>query len=225
MEAVYEMAETFTEYGITTDDLDFVNAEVSDEFTEPVLQWLENVLTTERMVNEIQEASNRIANLINAVKSYSHMDGGGDKQRIALREGIQSTLTMLHFKLKTKHINVTVAAPNDLPKVNANPGELNQVWTNLIDNAIDALSDGGQLRIEARHEREFVITDIIDNGSGIPEDMVNMVFDPFFTTKEVGKGTGLGLDIVQRIIHQHNGKVSVESKPGHTVFSVCLPVE
>ncbi len=225
MEAVYEMAETFTEYGFTTGDLDFVRTQVSGEFTEPVLRWLENVLTTEKMVNEIQEASNRIATLIDAVKSYSHMDGGGDKRQITLRDGIQSTLTMLHFKLKTKHITVTVAMPDDLPKVNANPGEMNQVWTNLIDNAIDALEDGGQLRIEARQEREFVITDIIDNGSGIPAERVDLIFDPFFTTKEIGKGTGLGLDIVKRIIQQHNGKVSVESQPGRTVLSVCLPVE
>ena len=224
MEDVYEIAEIFVEYGIATEDLDFVNAEVSDQYLAPVLAWLSNVLTTEKMVSEIAEASNRIASLVKAIKEYSHMDGGADKKKIVLREGIQSTLTILQHKLKSKNIAIQLDIPDTLPQVNVSPGEINQVWTNLIDNAIDAAPEGGVLQIAASQDRDFVITKIIDNGSGIPEEVLGQIFDPFFTTKEVGKGTGLGLEIVQNIIRQHNGKVTVSSKPGLTEFSVCLPI-
>jgi signal transduction histidine kinase len=225
MQDVYEIAEIFVEYSITPDDLDFVNEEVSDEYLSPVLNWLCNVLTTEKMVSEISEASSRIGNLVKAIKEYSHMDGGADKKKVNLREGIQSTLTILQHKLKSKHVDVQIAAPETAPQALVNPGEMNQVWTNLIDNAIDAMADGGQLRIEFVPNGAFVLTNIIDNGSGIPPEIINQIFDPFFTTKEVGKGTGLGLEIANSIVRQHNGKIKVTSQPGRTEFSVCLPVD
>ncbi len=225
MKNVYEIAEIFVEYGIMPDDLEFVHEQVSDEFLAPVLDWLCNVLTTEKMVSEISEASSRIGNLVRAIKDYSHMDGGADKKKVALREGIQSTLTILQHKLKAKHIAVQLDIPDELPQVNVNPGEINQVWTNLIDNAIDALNDGGTLAVELIHKDSFVYTNIIDTGSGIPPEIINQIFDPFFTTKEVGKGTGLGLEIANSIVKQHNGKIKVTSQPGRTEFSVCLPIE
>ncbi|UFH54008.1 sensor histidine kinase [Spirosoma sp. KNUC1025] len=147
-----------------------------------------------------------------------------------LGEGIRSTVTLLDHKVKSKHIDLTISIPSDLPAVCGWPGELNQVWTNLIDNAIDALPDGGKLEIssETDHQAEgleFVLTRIVDNGPGIPADIQDKIFEPFFTTKPIGKGTGLGLDIVHGVIKHHNGSIKVNSKPGHTEFSVCLPVE
>ena len=221
----FELAECFAESGVTIDDLECVAGQIQSKDLPAVLDWLNNVLTTEKMVNEIAEASERIGNLVKSIKDYSHMDGGADKKMVVLRDGVESTLRILQHKLKTKHIKVTLEMPDDLPKVCVSPGEMNQVWTNLIDNAIDALPEAGEIRIEAVQDREFVITKVIDNGSGIPEDVVGQIFDPFFTTKEIGKGSGLGLEIAQNIIKRHRGQITVSSQPGHTEFSVCLPIE
>lgn len=221
----FEIAECFAEYGVTTDDLEEVAAEIATQNIPAVLDWLNNVLTTEKMVNEIAEASERIGNLVQSIKDYSHMDGGSDKKLVVLRDGVESTLRILQHKIKTKNIKVRVEMPDDLPKVCVSPGEMNQVWTNLIDNAIDALPEAGEIRIESVQDREFVLTKVIDNGSGIPEDVVGQIFDPFFTTKEIGKGSGLGLEIAQNIIKRHRGQINVSSQPGHTEFSVCLPIE
>ncbi|GAB2765471.1 ATP-binding protein [Rhabdobacter roseus] len=220
-----EVAESFAEYNITTDDLDQVEEHVSDKYLSPVLNWLNNVLTTEKMVNEIAEASGRIGNLVKSIKEYSHMDGGGDKKKIVLRDGVESTLRILQHKTKSKHIEVAVEMPDHLPLISVSPGEINQVWTNLIDNALDALPEGGKIRIEAEQDRNFIVTRIIDDGAGIPENVINRIFDPFFTTKEVGKGTGLGLEIAQNIVKRHRGQISVKSQPGRTEFSVCLPLD
>jgi signal transduction histidine kinase len=131
---------------------------------------------------------------------------------------------MLGHELKAKRIQVSRKDPPDLPEISAYPGELNQVFTNLIDNAIDALPEGGELAVETAREGEQVVIRVVDNGSGIPEAVRSRIFEPFFTTKAVGEGTGLGLDIVQRIVRQHSGQIGVESRPGRTVFTVRLPV-
>ncbi|HEV7351054.1 ATP-binding protein [Telluribacter sp.] len=222
----YELAENLVEYRFTVQDLERIKECLSGQSLEPVLNWVDNVLTTERLVTEITEASQRIGDLVKSVKDYSHMDGGADKKKISLREGLQSTLRILQHKLKSKNISVQLNLPDHLPDICVRPGDMNQVWTNLIDNAIDASPDGGEITIEAVHDREFVITKIIDRGSGIPDDIKGQVFDPFFTTKDIGKGTGLGLEIVQNIVElQHKGQVKVQSEPGLTEFSVCLPIE
>ncbi len=154
------------------------------------------------------------------------MDRAGDKQAIDLREGLDSTLVMLGHKLKKKSVRLEREYAVDIPKVAAYPGELNQVWTNLIDNAIDAVPDGGLIRIEAaRDSLSSAAVRVIDNGPGVPPEIQSRIFEPFFTTKPVGQGTGLGLDIVERIIvQQHGGSVELESEPGRTVFAVRLPV-
>jgi signal transduction histidine kinase len=153
------------------------------------------------------------------------MDRGLGKQPTDLRVGLDNTLRMLGHELKVKKITVERAIPEDLPSVFGYAGELNQVWTNLLDNAIDAVQEGGRIRIEAEKEDGAVAVRIIDNGGGIPEEIRTHIFEPFYTTKPVGEGTGLGLDIVQRIVtQQHDGSISVDSKPGETVFTVILPV-
>jgi signal transduction histidine kinase len=222
----YTFAEILVDYGFTIADLDYL-AEIPPEYAlVPVFKWLSYHLTTSKIVKEIAEASSRISELVGAVKNFSHMDRGGDKQYINIHTGLESTLTMLNYKLKKASVEVVRDFAPDLPLAKALAGELNQVWTNIIDNAIDAmaLNGKGTLIINTKKERESVVITITDNGPGIPEEISSMIFDPFFTTKEIGKGTGLGLDVVMRIIDQHHGSVKLKSEPGNTSFIVCIPI-
>jgi signal transduction histidine kinase len=193
----------------------------------PVFNWINSNLVTERMVTDIQESSQRISDLVKSVKNFTHMDQGKGREPTDIHSGIRNTLTMLQFRLKKGNIELTEEFDEGLPKVVAMVGELNQVWTNLIDNALDAMEATGKGRLTIRTEKEhkFVKVSVIDNGLGIPGDIQSRIFDPFFTTKEIGKGTGLGLDVVTRIVRQHNGTVRVNSVPGRTAFVVCFPVE
>jgi signal transduction histidine kinase len=222
-----EIAENFLEYGFTCDDLEQFEQHIPDQYLSPVLGWINTNLVTERMVQDIQEASQRIFRLIQSVKNFTHMDQGKGKELIDIHTGIENTLTMMHYKLKKANIEVVEEYDPKLPKVMALVGELNQVWTNLIDNAVDAMEaqGKGKLVIHTEQDHQFARISIIDNGPGIPEDIRNSIFDPFFTTKGIGKGTGLGLDVVTRIIQgQHHGTVKVNSVPGRTEFVVCLPI-
>ncbi len=209
---------------MTLDEVEEIGEILNNQYVAPVFGWLNNVLTTERLVNEIEQASLRIASLIQSVKTYSHMDKAPDQEMSDLHIGIDSTLTMLTHKLKEKKIRVEKHY-GELPKIPLYVSEMNQVWTNLIDNAIDAMSQEGTLEISTRQEANNIKIDITDNGLGIPPDIINQVFDPFFTTKAVGQGTGLGLDIVRKIVEQHRGAIEVESQPGKTIFKLCFPVE
>lgn len=220
-----DLAGPMVEYGFTTEDLDWLLEKIGDENLAGVSNWIVNNLVTEKLVSDISEASKRISTLIGSIKNYTHMDRGTGKEQVPLAEGLRSTITLLNHKIKSKHIDLTLTIPDDLPSVCGWAGELNQVWTNLIDNAIDALPDGGKIEIISQRDREFVLTKIIDNGTGIPEDIRDKIFEPFFTTKEIGKGTGLGLDIVNGIVEHHNGSIKLNSVPGHTEFSVCLPTQ
>ena len=220
-----DLAGPMVEYGFTTDDLDWLLEKIGDENLAGVSNWIVNNLVTEKLVTDISEASKRISTLIGSIKNYTHMDRGTGKEQVQLAEGLRNTITLLNHKIKSKHIDLTLTIPDDLPTVCGWAGELNQVWTNLIDNAIDALPDGGKIEITSQRDREFVLTKIVDNGTGIPEDIRDKIFEPFFTTKEIGKGTGLGLDIVNGIVEHHNGSIKLNSVPGHTEFSVCLPTQ
>jgi signal transduction histidine kinase len=154
------------------------------------------------------------------------MDKDADRQLVDIHVGIRNTLAMLNYKLRKGNINVIEYYDDSIPKIRAFPGELNQVWTNIIDNAIDAMEVNGKgnLTITSTHDARFVKVTIKDDGTGIPEDIKQNIFAPFFTTKEMGKGSGLGLDVVSRIMLQHNGEVKVTSEPGATEFEICLPV-
>ena len=179
------------------------------------------------MVEDIQESARRIADLVNSVKTFTHMDRGTGKQYADIHIGIRNTLTMLGYKIRKGNITLVEDFDGTLPPVKAMISELNQVWTNLIDNALDAMEVNGKgtLTIKTEKDREFVQVFIIDDGLGIPGDIKSKIFDPFFTTKEMGKGTGLGLEVVQRIVHQHNGSIKVRSVPGKTEFIVCFPID
>jgi signal transduction histidine kinase len=143
---------------------------------------------------------------------------------VDVARGIDDTVTVLRAKARNKSATVTVDVEPDLPRVLGFAGELNQVWANLIDNALDAIPDGGRVDVRATRERQRVVVRIIDNGSGIPDQNRDRIFDPFFTTKPVGKGTGLGLDVVRRLVRHNDGDIGVESSPGRTEFRVALPV-
>ena len=218
----YEMADLFVEFGFSPEDLDVISNNVSEKDIQPVVGWLFNVMTTEKLVIEIEDSADRISGLVTSVKSYSHMDKSGDFGPVNIGKGISTTLTMLNHKLKQKQISADLDIPPELPAVIAHPGQLNQVWTNLIDNAIDAMDQQGSLKIMAEENKDYVVVHIIDNGPGIPADIKTKIFDPFFTTKGIGEGTGLGLDSVARIMRAHKADISVESKPGRTDFKICF---
>jgi len=227
IENSYELAENFVEFGFGIDNLETFCSHIPANYCSPVFNWISNLLTTEKMVQNIQESSHRIASLVNSVKTFTHMDRGSDKQYADIHIGIKNTLMMLIYKIKKGNIVMVKDLDQSLPPVKAMIGELNQVWTNLIDNALDAMEPNGKgtLTIKTEKVREFVQVSIADDGRGIPDEIKSRIFDPFFTTKEMGKGTGMGLEVVQRIVHQHNGSIKVNSAPGHTEFIVCFPID
>jgi signal transduction histidine kinase len=190
------------------------------------LNWVNNELVTEKMVNDIQESSQRIQKLVSAVKNFTHMDRDHGKEYVEIHSGITSTLTMLAHKIRKGNVELVEHYDTSLPRVKAFAGELNQVWTNIFDNALDAMevNSSGRLEIITKRDKENVRISVIDNGPGIPDDIKNQIFDPFFTTKDIGKGTGLGLDVVTRIVKQHEGSIKVNSVPGRTEFMICFPI-
>ena len=227
VENAFELAESYVENGFTVANLETFAGFIPKEYLTQIFTWINNNLVTDRMVDDILEASDRISKLVGSVKVFTHMDSGGDKQFTDIHSGIRNTVTMLGYKIKKSNISLVKNFDETLPPVKAAVGELNQVWTNLIDNGVDAMERNGKgtLTIKTEREREFVKVHIIDDGPGIPEEIRGRIFDPFFTTKEMGKGTGMGLEVVQRIVKQHRGSIKVESVPGKTEFIVCFPID
>jgi signal transduction histidine kinase len=218
----WRLAPTFVSSGIGTGQLDSLCEKLPAEALHSVLLWLECTLRAHDLVNTIDQSTARISNLIARVKAYSYMDRA-PLQTVNIHEGLDNTLSILSHKLGT--ISILRDYDPNVPPIEAYGGELNQVWTNLLDNAIDALDENGQIRIRTIRENGSVLVEIIDNGAGIPKEVQARIFEPFFTTKDVGKGTGLGLDIVHRIIvNRHRGDIRVSSHPGETRFQVRLPL-
>jgi signal transduction histidine kinase len=189
-----------------------------------VIDWLSCMYAIYSLLSEISLGSGRIAEIVKALKTYTYMDQA-PVQSVDVREGLDNTLIVLHSKLK-RGVTVVREYAEDLPVIEAYASELNQVWTNLIDNAIDAMEGEGTLVVRARRDDPWVVVQIEDSGSGIPEEIQSKIFDPFFTTKGQGEGTGLGLNISRNLIVQkHFGEISVLSKPGSTCFTVQLPID
>lgn len=220
----HQVIETFTEAGFLSEDFETLIVNMPAEHAAQILSWMENLLSSKRIIKDLEEASTRISNLVGAIKSHVHMDRTNELQPTDLHNDIENTLTLLGYKLRQKNIKIRKSFCQDLVQVPAYIGELNQVWTNIIDNAIYALENEGEIIIETSCNAKEANVKIIDNGPGIPSEIQSRIFDPFFTTKKVGEGTGIGLDIVKRIIKHHNGEIKVHSKPGRTEFSVCLPL-
>jgi signal transduction histidine kinase len=218
-----EIAETFADAGFSINEMESVKNSLGAKPFVQVIPWLENLVSSQKIIKDLGDASGHISRLVASIKSHVHMDRPDDVQLTNVHEGIESTLTLLGFKLREKSIEVIRKFAEDLPMVPAYVGELNQVWSNLVDNAIFAVPNGGTITIETVCDARNVTVCIIDNGPGIPKDIQTKIFDPFFTTKKVGEGTGIGLDIVLRIVNRHEGEIRLDSVPGRTQFSICLP--
>ncbi|MFT6997395.1 MAG: signal transduction histidine kinase [Cryomorphaceae bacterium] len=223
LEDPYELSEECVDYGLCRDDVESLHQLTGEGDFHTVIHWVVNNLSTERMVEEIHTSAERISTLIGSIKEYSHMDRSQDRQDVDINAGLKSTITMLRHKAKNAQIEVEEAYCSSIPHLSGFAGELNQVWTNIIDNALDAMDGGGRLTIRTDWIEPNVCIKIADTGSGIPDDIQSQIFDPFFTTKSIGKGTGLGLDIVNKIISRHNGRIELKSKPGNTEFTITLP--
>jgi signal transduction histidine kinase len=223
--ATQEYAIPLADTGITPGALDLLAKTVSGDALEAALGWISSCVMVKSLASEIEHAAERIHDLVGAVKGFSYMDHAPAAEPLDIRRGVADTLTMLNSKSRAKGVTIAVEIPDDVPRVHAVGAELNQVWMNLIDNAIDAVGKGGHVTVRAERERERVVVRIIDDGPGVPPEIQGRIFDPFFTTKGVGEGTGLGLDIVRRLLQRHDGDISLESVPGRTEFQVRLQAE
>lgn len=221
-----EISEVFTDFNINCDQLDSFKNFLPTAGLNTIFNWILNVLVTEKIVLDIQVSSGRITELIKSVKIYTHMDRGTEKTIIDVHDGIRNTITILGHKFREENVALSEVYGKNLPPLKAYPGELNQVWTNLIDNALDSLqgTKNGVITICTELDLDFIKITVADNGPGIPQDIQLNIFDPFFTTKELGKGTGMGLETVRRIVLRHKGLIKVFSEPGNTKFEVCLPI-
>jgi signal transduction histidine kinase len=218
------MSSLLADAGVTPADLDEFAGKIPPELLSLALQWIEGSAGSNLLVQDITSAVERISQLVGSIKVYAHMDRAPEKEPHDLVAGLENTLVILGHKLKKKSIRVVREFAPDLPLVPVYPGEMHQVWTNLIDNAIDAMDDAGTLTLRTRREAECACVEVCDTGAGIPPDVVSRIFEPFFTTKPMGEGTGMGLDIVHRIVAvQHGGDITVDSVPGKTVFHVWIP--
>ena len=218
----WDLAPLIAEAGVRPEQLKGMAERFSPESLGPVLTRISSTVAANHLLSELQHSLDRITDLVGAIKEYSYMDQAA-MQEADLHDGIESTLTIMAYKLRKNNVEVVRDFDRSLPKICAYGRELNQVWTNLIDNAADAMAQGGTLRLRTRAAGADVLVEVADTGSGMSPDVQQRIFDPFFTTKPVGEGTGLGLDAVMRIVRKHHGDVRVQSKPGETIFTVRLP--
>ena len=221
-----EFAPAMVNYGWTIETLEAIQEELSQSrpLFELLVRWLGTGCLMRELVSEILHTSERISGIVHAVKSYTYLDQA-PLLEVDLHDGLENTLVIMQHKLK-KGVMVKREYAQNLPRIEAYASELNQVWTNIIDNAIDAMRGKGEIRVKTYQEDQRVVVEISDNGPGIPPDIQSRIFEPFFTTKAPGHGTGLGLHISHDIIaNRHHGQLTVESKPGETKFRVVLPVK
>lgn len=219
-----DIAGPLAETQVTLDALNQFAKAVDGPALEAVLRWAAATAAVHGLASEIQEAAMRISGLVLAIKGFTHMDQATVAEPVNLPLGLTNTIDVLRSKARTKSVAVTLTVEPDLPRVLGFVGELNQVWANLIDNALDAVAQGGHVDITVNRERNRVIVHVIDNGTGIAPEIQQHMFEPFFTTKPIGQGTGLGLDIVRRLVIHNDADINVESRPGRTEFTVSLPV-
>ena len=222
--ATEEYAVPLADTGVTPTALDLLAVSVQGPALEAALGWITASCTVRTLASEIEKAAVRIHDLVGAVKGFSYMDHAPTPEPTDIRQGINDTLKMLAAKTRSKGVTVKVDLPEGLPRAYVVGVELNQVWMNLIDNALDAAPTDGHVEVSAAEDRDHIVVHVIDDGPGVPKDIQARIFEPFFTTKGVGKGTGLGLDVVRRLVQRQEGAVDLESVPGRTEFQVRLPV-
>jgi signal transduction histidine kinase len=224
VEEAWDLSPTLVSASLDAHWLDDLEGRLPESSIGDVVAWLASEVAGDELLREIRHASARISELVGAVKSYSHMDKAPSRE-VDVHAGLNSTLILLGHKLKKGDIEVVRDYEKDLPHVCGHAGELNQVWTNLLDNAIDAVDGQGRITIRTASENGRVLVEVADDGPGIPEDVRERIFEPFYTTKDVGEGTGLGLDISHRVVvEDHKGDIRVLSEPGDTRFQVRLPI-
>jgi signal transduction histidine kinase len=217
-------AEALAETAVTTGALDQLASAVDGPALNAALRWAAAGCSVRRLASEIQEAATRIAGLVLAVKGFTHMDQATIAEPVDLASSLANTVAVLKAKARAKSVAVSVKLEPNLPRVCGFVGELNQIWGNLIDNALDAVPESGRVDVVAKRNSRRVVVRIADNGPGIPAEIRDRIFDPFFTTKPAGQGTGLGLDIVRRLVQHNEGEIAVASQPGLTEFQVTLPI-
>jgi signal transduction histidine kinase len=224
LEDAWEAAPVLVNMGYDCDALETLVGDFDAAQTGAVIDWLADTYTIYSLLEEIGQGAGRISEIVKALKGYSYLDQA-PIQAVDIHKGLDSTLVILRSKLK-QGITVRREYAPDMPKIQAYGSELNQVWTNIIDNAIGAMNGQGQIILRTRHDDEWVYVDIVDNGPGIPDEILPNLFDPFTTTKPPGEGTGLGLNISHQIIVQkHKGRIDIETRPGTTRFEVRLPID
>jgi signal transduction histidine kinase len=222
-ESAWDIAPTLVAHGIGVPDLDTLNAIGGESAADEVATWLCRALEATDLAATVESSTARISDLVAVVKSYSHMDRSPGRE-VDIHDGLEDTLKILDHKLRGG-IEVERDFDRTIPPVQAFGGELNQIWTNVIDNAIAAMDGSGHLTIRTRRAGDAAVVEIEDDGPGIPDDVLPRIFDPFFTTKEVGAGTGLGLDLVRGIVTSRpGGRIDVRSRPGETVFIIRIPI-
>jgi signal transduction histidine kinase len=220
----WKLSGNLVEAGIDAARLQRISDALQQDAFDDVLARVNSQLAAAKLASEIKAGTTRISELVGAIKEYSYMDQAS-VQEVDVHKALETTLLILKYKLRKKNISLTRDYGEELPHIKAYGSELNQVWTNLIVNAVDAMSEGGTLKVRTKREPADILVEIRDNGSGIPAAVRSRIFEPFFTTKPVGEGTGLGLDTVTRIVRKHRGNVRFESKPGDTCFQIRLPLE
>jgi hypothetical protein len=221
--ASWDVAPVLAAVGLDVQWMEDVLTAVGPQYLEGAVRWLMYTIDTESLMNEIDDSVTRISTLVGAAKQYSQIDRA-PYQVVDLRELLKSTLVMMSSKLQG--ITVVKDFDPDLPPIPAYAAELNQVWTNIIDNAVSAMGGSGTLTLRTKRDGHSAVVEIGDTGPGIPAEIRNRIFEPFFTTKPIGEGTGLGLDISWRIVvKKHHGDLRVDSKPGDTRFKIVLPID
>ncbi|MGB6198037.1 MAG: ATP-binding protein [Candidatus Acidiferrales bacterium] len=216
-------AEALADAGITIDALDRLAERLDGETLHLTLQWLIAGCAAHQLASEIVAAASKIHGLVSAVKGFTYMDQSTSPKLVDIGQGLTDTLAVLNAKARGKSVKISLDVEADLPRIQGFGGELNQVWANLIDNALDAAA--GHVAVAAQRHGDSIVVQVVDDGTGLPAEIRDRIFDPFFTTKPVGQGTGLGLDIARRLVLRHHGEIKVESRPQHTQFSVTLPID
>jgi signal transduction histidine kinase len=217
-------AQALADSGVSVATLDELADVLPGEALDLTLRWIAARYTTRSLATDIERAATRIHDLVSAVKRFTYMDRATIAEPTNIAQGLMDTVAVLASKAKAKSVAVTLSIPGDLPFVRVYGGELNQVWANLLENALDAVNPSGRVTMSAAREGDRVVVRFVDDGPGIAPDVRPRIFDPFFTTKPIGEGSGLGLDISRRIVTQHGGQIEVDSQPGRTEFRVILPV-
>jgi signal transduction histidine kinase len=215
-------ADRLAETDVTLETLDTLAAGVSSDTLGAVLGWISVGCETHSLVADIERAATRIGELIDAVKSFTQMDSLTAPEAVDVGSGLRDTIRVLVAKAKAKSAAISLDVEPELPRVYGVAGELNQIWLNLIDNALDALPEGGKIQVSARRELDRVVVRVVDNGPGISPEIESRIFDAFFTTKPPGQGIGLGLEITRRLVRRYQGDITVDSLPGRTEFRVSL---